>query len=138
MRVPYPGLRAFARSESDLFFGRDRCVDGMVDCLARNRFLAVLGSSGSGKSSLVRTGLLESLELGLHAAAGSRWRFAEMHPGNTPLRNLATSLLATSTSDKIDGEEIEILRFFLRRGPKSIAEWLSVGHLPPNTNLLIL
>ena len=75
MRLPYPGLRAFTRSEADLFFGRERCVDGMIDCLSQNRFLAVLGTSGSGKSSLVRTGLLESLELGFLVAAGSRWSF---------------------------------------------------------------
>ena len=62
-RLPYPGLRSFTREETDLFFGREGCVDAMVDRLAATRFLAVLGASGSGKSSLVRTGLLDALEI---------------------------------------------------------------------------
>jgi ABC-type phosphate/phosphonate transport system ATPase subunit len=66
MRLPYPGLRPFLREASDLFFGREDCVDDMVDRLAATRFLAVLGTSGSGKSSLVVTGLLDALEIGLH------------------------------------------------------------------------
>lgn len=138
MRLPYPGLRAFTRSEADLFFGRERCVDEMVDCLARSHFLAVLGTSGSGKSSLVRTGLLEALELGLLAKAGSRWLIADMHPGGQPLRNLATSLIKTGSAQSADPDEIEMLRFFLKRGPKSIIEWAQVGNLPKGTNLLIL
>ncbi|MEA2937680.1 MAG: hypothetical protein QOC56_1184, partial [Alphaproteobacteria bacterium] len=73
-RPPYPGLRAFRREETDLFFGREDCINAMVDRLAATRFLAVLGSSGTGKSSLVRTGLLDALELGLMSKAGSRWR----------------------------------------------------------------
>ena len=58
-RLPYPGLRSFRRDESDLFFGREDCVNGMVDRLAATRLLAVLGSSGTGKSSVVKTGLLD-------------------------------------------------------------------------------
>jgi len=48
-RLPYPGLRPFLRDESDLFFGREGCIDEMVDRLKATRFLAVLGTSGSGK-----------------------------------------------------------------------------------------
>src|SRR5262245_2753030 len=92
-RIPYPGLRSFHRDESDLFFGRESCVNEMVDLLARSRFLAVLGSSGSGKSSLVRTGLLSALEVGVMAQAGSRWRVVDFHPGGHPLQSLASALL---------------------------------------------
>ena len=59
-RAPYPGLRSFRHDESDLFFGRESFVSTMVDRLAATRFLSVLGSSGTGKSSVVRTGLLDS------------------------------------------------------------------------------
>ena len=61
----------------------------MVDRLARHRLLAVTGSSGSGKSSLVRAGLLEALETGLLAAAGPVWRFATLRPGGHPMTELA-------------------------------------------------
>ena len=99
-RAPYPGLRAFRRDETDLFFGREDCINAMVDRLAATRFLAVLGSSGTGKSSLVKTGLLDALELGLMASAGSRWRIAEFRPGGAPLRNLAHSLLQAERTRK--------------------------------------
>ena len=51
---PYPGLRPFERDDAHLFFGRDKPVNELVALLARNRFLAIVGVSGSGKSSLVK------------------------------------------------------------------------------------
>lgn len=136
-RLPYPGLRAFTRDESDLFFGREGCVDVMVDRLAATRFLAVLGASGSGKSSLVRTGLLDALDLGLHPWAGSRWAVADLYPGSQPVRNLAAALLATKGSVPA-AIDVELLTTFLGHGPRSVVEWASGGHLPTDTNLLIL
>ena len=93
-RVAYPGLRAFGREEFDLFFGRESCVDEMVDTLGRTCFLAVLGTSGSGKSSLVRTGLLNALELGFLASAGSTWRASRNSP--TPSTAAPVGSLASS------------------------------------------
>ena len=137
-RIAYPGLRPFTRDEFDLFFGREDCVDEMVDTLAASRFLAVLGTSGSGKSSLVKTGLLNALELGYLAAAGSTWQFADMRPRGHPIRSLAICLLALQGNENPDEGEIEILSAFLRRGPRSLVEWYDAGHLPADTNLLVL
>jgi ABC-type glutathione transport system ATPase component len=53
---PFPGLRPFREEEEYLFFGRESQVDVIVDKLATKRFLAVVGTSGSGKSSLVNCG----------------------------------------------------------------------------------
>ena len=58
---PFPGLRPFREDEEHLFFGRENQVDAMVDKLAATRFLAVVGTSGSGKSSLVNCGLRPAL-----------------------------------------------------------------------------
>ncbi|MBO6717568.1 MAG: WD40 repeat domain-containing protein [Rhizobiaceae bacterium] len=136
-RLPYPGLRAYKRDETDLFFGREGCVNEMVDRLAATRFLAVLGTSGSGKSSLVRTGLLDALDLGLYAAAGSRWKVADCHPGENPLGKLARALLETKGDDPSE-EDVVTLEAFLARGPLAIVEWLNDGNLGENENLLIL
>lgn len=145
-RLPYPGLRSFRRNESDLFFGREDCINAMVDRLAATRFLAVLGSSGTGKSSLVRTGLLDALELGVMSGTGSAWRVVDFRPGGAPLLNLARGLagakIDTTAGPKAGGnerdDEAALLRAFLLRGPRSIAEWCGDGHLPSNTNLLLL
>jgi tetratricopeptide (TPR) repeat protein len=142
-RLPYPGLRPFLRDESDLFFGREGCVDDMVDRLKATRFLAVLGASGSGKSSLVATGLLDALELGLLAPAGSRWQVAQFRPGGEPIRKLAAALVGPGGEQPTGAgadvhQEIELLASFLRRGPHSVAQWCLDGNLPRGCNLLIL
>src|SRR5256714_13787907 len=68
---PFPGLRPFESNEDHLFFGRDGQSDELLRRLRRSRFLAVLGTSGSGKSSLVRAGMLPSLFGGFVTQAGS-------------------------------------------------------------------
>jgi hypothetical protein len=133
---PYPGLRAFTREESYLFFGRTGCVTDMVDKLAASRFLSVLGASGSGKSSLVRTGLLDALELGIHPK-GANWLIADMHPAGAPIRELARALLSCD-GDAPDDVQVDMLAAGLRRGPRSIIEWWNARPRPGGQNLLIL
>jgi WD40 repeat protein/energy-coupling factor transporter ATP-binding protein EcfA2 len=89
---PFPGLRPFREEEEYLFFGREPQIDAMVDKLATTRFLAVVGTSGSGKSSLVNCGLRPALHRGLMACAGTTWRMAQFRPGNDPLRAMAKAL----------------------------------------------
>jgi tetratricopeptide (TPR) repeat protein len=143
-RAPYPGLRSFKRAETDLFFGRDDCVEAMVGRLRATRFLAVLGSSGCGKSSLVHTGLLSGLEMGLLGRASSRWRIVDFRPGGEPLRNLARRLLETNRPEAqqgaagLDEIDVEFLRARLKRAPDSLIEWCRESDLPDGTNLLFL
>ncbi|MGB5671040.1 MAG: ATP-binding protein, partial [Sedimenticolaceae bacterium] len=73
---PYPGLRPFGREEDAIFFGRENQVDDLLDRLQETHFLAVIGTSGSGKSSLVRAGLLPALDSGFMAGAGPVWSIA--------------------------------------------------------------
>ena len=58
---PFPGLRPFAPEESDLFFGREGESDEVLGKLLKNRFVTVIGASGSGKSSLMYCGLVPIL-----------------------------------------------------------------------------
>jgi DNA-binding SARP family transcriptional activator/class 3 adenylate cyclase/ABC-type glycerol-3-phosphate transport system substrate-binding protein len=100
-RNPYKGLHAFAEADADDFFGRDGLVDGLVARLAEPvdgaRFLAVVGPSGSGKSSVVRAGLIPTLRAG--ALAGSeRWFYAEMLPGAHPFEELELALQQVAVS----------------------------------------
>jgi hypothetical protein len=91
---PFPGLRPFEPDEDYLFFGREGQTDELLRRLRTTRFLSVLGRSGSGKSSLVRSGLIPSLHGGSMTRAGSRWRVAIMRPGQDPMGNLAAALTA--------------------------------------------
>src|SRR5262249_17931162 len=88
---PYKGLRAFGSADAADFFGRDVLVEKLLESLADHseqaRFLAVVGPSGSGKSSVVRAGLLPALRRG-ELAGSERWFVIEMLPGAYPLEEL--------------------------------------------------
>ncbi len=88
---PYLGLRTFEERDAPWFFGRDADTSRLLDRLERSRFLAVLGASGSGKSSLIRAGLLPALRAG--ALPGSdTWCIRVLRPGPAPMSALATEL----------------------------------------------
>jgi DNA-binding SARP family transcriptional activator/WD40 repeat protein len=94
-RNPYRGLRPFTEADAAEFFGRDRLVDALVERFSRpgsdGRFVAVVGPSGSGKSSVVRAGLVPAVRRG--AIPGSaRWFVASMVPGRDPYAELETAL----------------------------------------------
>src|SRR6266849_40608 len=92
---PFPGLRPFQMEEEYLFFGRETQRKELIALLREHRFVAVLGASGSGKSSLVRAGLLPALFGGVMTKAGSHWNIAILRPGGGPMTNLAEALLST-------------------------------------------
>jgi WD40 repeat protein/serine/threonine protein kinase len=109
LRNPYKGLRPFQEADASDFFGRDELVGRIVDRLAgtdpvtksANRFLAVVGPSGSGKSSVVKAGLIPAIRAG--AIPGSeRWFIAEMTPGAHPLSELETALLRIAIETPTD------------------------------------
>jgi WD40 repeat protein/DNA-binding SARP family transcriptional activator len=97
---PYKGLRPFGEADALDFFGRDDLVDRLVARLGEtvegNRFLGVVGPSGSGKSSAVRAGLVPALRAG--AIPGSdTWFMVEMMPGAHPFEELEAALLRIAT-----------------------------------------
>jgi WD40 repeat protein len=91
---PYVGLRPFDLQDSLQFFGREAQTAELLAVLRQYRFLGVVGSSGSGKSSLVRAGLLPALFGGFLVGDRDRWRIVQIKPGDSPMRNLAAGLLA--------------------------------------------
>ncbi|MCP5120477.1 MAG: ATP-binding protein, partial [bacterium] len=89
---PFIGLRPFDEADAHSFFGRNEQVAELLRRLAGARFLAVIGTSGCGKSSLVRAGLIPALKRGYLADAGTRWKVAVMRPGNDPFGALSREL----------------------------------------------
>jgi hypothetical protein len=87
---PYPGLRPFEKDEWSIFFGREQMIDEVIDRLAQNRLVLIHGVSGSGKSSLVRAGVLPKLAL-QHLRHDAPWLTCDMRPSGGPLWNLATA-----------------------------------------------
>ncbi len=138
---PFPGLRPFEENEDDLFFGRDDQIDDLVGRLRRRRLIAVIGTSGSGKSSLVRAGLLPALHGGFMAGVGSRWRIATMRPGSAPIANLADALdkAGLTGSPDIDREtRVGLARAGLDRGSLGLVDVLRESNLGKTENVLLL
>ncbi len=139
---PFPGLRAFREGEEYLFFGRESQVDNMVDKLARRRFLAVLGSSGSGKSSLVNCGLRPALHGGHMAKAGTRWHIAQFRPGADPVRAMAEALAQKGvlfSGFALGGLSMtELIEATLRMSNLGLVDIFEQAQLKPGSNLLIV
>ena len=94
--MPYPGLRPFEAEDQPLFFGREAQVGAMLRRLEDDHFLAVVGSSGCGKSSLVRAGLLPSMHEGFLLGV-TDWRMVVIKPGHQPYLRLANELAVFAT-----------------------------------------
>jgi WD40 repeat protein/class 3 adenylate cyclase len=91
--LPYKGLEAFQPQDAEFFFGREELVADLGARLAGSSFLAVVGPSGSGKSSVVRAGLVPAIWGGAHGLAPGRdWKVVLMTPGAHPLEELAVRL----------------------------------------------
>lgn len=103
---PFPGLRPFGFEESHLFFGREGQSDDILIKLAKNRFAAVIGASGSGKSSLMYCGLIPVIYGGFMTDVGSDWVVITTRPGNSPMANLAESVVRLNPAfDKLSENE---------------------------------
>ncbi len=140
---PFPGLRPFETDEYRLFFGREGQSDALLERLERSRFLAVVGTSGSGKSSLVRAGLLPALRGGMMAGAGAGWRVGVARPGHDPFGNLARALaeegvLASAGASLAPAEREAIVEAMLRGGSLGLVDAARSARLGSEKLLVVI
>lgn len=135
---PFPGLRAFRMDEDYVFFGREQQTAELLKLLRRHRFIAVVGTSGSGKSSLVRAGLLPELHGGTMNEAGSRWEMAILRPGGEPIANLARALCDMRCSRADDPDAIPQLMATLRHSGMGLIEAVRQAKIEAGTNTLVV
>ena len=140
---PFPGLRPFGIDECHLFFGREGQVDEVLMKLSQNRFVSVMGFSGSGKSSLMYCGLIPVLYGGFMTHAGPNWNVVVTRPGISPIDNLAESLLHSNPEFHELNEEDKLIRHtvtssILRSGVKGLVDIAKNLKEESGENLLIL
>ena len=138
MSNPFPGLRPFQLEESHLFFGREEQTGQLLERLGNTRFLAVVGASGSGKSSLVRAGLLPQLYGGTMVKTSVHWEIAIMRPGGDPITNLARCLVEADIYEDNSEDQVQLLRTMLSRSGLGLLEAYRQSDIEPGSNLLIL
>ena len=138
---PFPGLRPFEEHEARLFFGREQEIVALLGRMMRQHFLAVLGSSGCGKSSVIKAGLIPSLKYEQLDDGAPAWRIASMRPGNNPFKQLAVALArpeALGEEGCRSEADVPVMQMLLRRGPLGIVEAVREAGLPPEAKVLVL
>ncbi len=105
---PYPGMVPFSAAEAAMFYGREDEISRLVMLLRKQRFLMVIGPSGSGKSSLVYAGLLPALAQSRYFEQGS-WLVRSMRPGSLPANTLRQLLEVENDSAEIDNQVLDRL-----------------------------
>lgn len=138
---PYPGLRSFKSGESNLFFSREKQSNEITAKLLSNRFLALIGPSGSGKSSLLSAGVVPGLPGFNNDPSVSSWHIINSRPGNTPINNLAKDLVNAgiqNDSENTDNNRYEKTAALLRTGSHELKEILRDAKNNINKNTLII
>ncbi len=132
---PYAGLSSFQENDAGKFFGRNREVAAMVTRIRDRPLMAVVGSSGVGKSSFVRAGLVPALK-----RSGEVWETLVVRPGRRPLEALAgiiAPMVATAANLADDVDEHKKLVETLRKEPGHLGHVLRLRARRDNRRLLL-
>lgn len=140
---PFPGLRPFKIEESHLFFGREGQSDEVLLKLSKNRFVGIIGPSGSGKSSFIYCGVIPILYGGFLTHASPNWEVVVTRPGSGPIDNLAEALLKNNQDYRdADPEEKRIKRTIfstlLRSSSLGLVEAIEQTRKNADVNYLVL
>ncbi len=136
---PYPGLRPFEARDSYVFFGRGDQIGELESNLKRNNFVAVIGSSGCGKSSLINAGLLPELVKATNQISPFSWDVVRSTPSDSPFKNLAKSIneLLIKKYPKEKHDFLSIQQDLASAPLKGIADIFTGKSILENNNILV-
>ena len=119
---PYKGLEYFDCNDEDpkYFYGREELTDDLLDWVRQSNFLAILGASGSGKSSVLRAGLLHQLNKGRKLPDSQNWKIKIVLPGEHPLEKLALCWLSRDLSNAKRATELDQIESLLKQGGEGL------------------
>jgi WD40 repeat protein len=120
---PYRGLQAFQVADAPYFFGRETLTQQLMTALHRQPLLAVIGASGSGKSSVVQAGLMAALRQGQQIPDSDRWWLGYLRPAEQPLNALVNALVEPGT-EREQFYQQQQLEGLLHQGTEGFVQWL--------------
>ncbi|MDX2243363.1 MAG: caspase family protein [Leptolyngbyaceae cyanobacterium bins.302] len=137
---PYRGLEPFDEIHAEYFFGREGLTDQLVDKLRTGNFVAVVGASGSGKSSLVKAGLTYKLRRGQALSGSDRWQIRAITPTDHPFKSLATAFVNTEASAIERAEQLRRAELFLQEGATGLTQLVRASLMSEkrSTRLLLI
>ena len=119
---PYRGLEFFDEAHAEFFFGREELTTQLVDQLKTERFAAVAGASGSGKSSLLRAGVISRLQQEKTPTGANAWKIKLLTPTEHPLKSLAAAFIDPELSELERAEQLRRAEAFLQDGGIGLAQ----------------
>lgn len=132
---PYMGLRAFGTDDAPFFFGREALTQQLIEVVREQSFLAVVGASGSGKSSVVQAGLMTQLQQGQHIPGSDQWWVRNLRPGAKPVHALVERLIESGTAKEQQYQRLQ-LEGMLYQGTEGFVYWLRSQ--PQSTIVLVI
>ena len=131
---PYKGLSFFDCNDHDpqYFCGRQSLVDKLIDEVRQSNFVAIVGASGSGKSSVLRAGLLHQLKLGQRLRGSEDWDIRLLLPGEHPLQNLAQVFVDESATrtDLDRQDQLQKAERMIADGAEGLRRWVQASGTP--------
>ena len=119
---PYQGLSPFDERHADYFFGREDLTQQLVDAVQTAPFCAVVGASSSGKTSLLRAGMIHQLRQGKVIPGSDRWQIKYLTPTDHPLKSLAASFIDPNAEGLQRAEELRRAENFLQDGGRGLTQ----------------
>lgn len=129
---PYKGLRFFDVEDAPYFYGRETLTEKLIERVqvGRGNFLAVLGVSGSGKSSLLRAGLMYQLQEERRLPGTEHWKIRIFTPGEQPLEHLATAFLDEEVTDIERARQLREVEAAISQGSTGLAGLIKASKVP--------
>jgi len=127
---PYKGLEFFDCADAPFFYGRRELTDQLLDKVRASNFVAVLGASGSGKSSVVRAGLLHELNIGRRLSGSEHWTIRIFRPSDSPLHQLALAFVDEKLSDIERAKQLGDSKSLIAKGAEGLSSLIEVNQSP--------
>ena len=128
---PYRGLSPFDEAHADYFFGREELTEQLLQKVGSGDFCALVGASSSGKTSLLRAGLMHHLRKGDHIAGSENWTIKSINPTQHPIKGLAAAFASADADGVERAGQMHKAEILLQEGGSGLAQLVRAALMKP-------